>query len=82
VTLVCLLRLCAESRSFSLALQFLPSIFVPAVIRTVAGGGSVLFLSPRIKRLEFSLSELYFHDGFPNTPVRCSVKCVRGLELF
>jgi hypothetical protein len=41
----------------------------------------VSLLNHRIKRLEFSYSVLYFHGGFLNTPVSCSVKCVRGLEL-
>jgi hypothetical protein len=42
----------------------------------------VLFLSRPFKRLMFFQSELHFHDSFLNTSTRCSVKCVREVELF
>jgi hypothetical protein len=49
---------------------------------------SVMFLSYRIKKLEISWLQSFSHGGFLNTsvrclntPVRCSVKCLRGLEL-
>jgi hypothetical protein len=40
-----------------------------------------LFLSHRIRKLEVSWSLLHSHGGFPNSSARCSVKCVRGVEL-
>jgi hypothetical protein len=39
-------------------------------------------LSHRIESLEDLWSKLFSHGSFPNTPTRCSVKCLRGDKLF
>jgi hypothetical protein len=41
-----------------------------------------MFLSHRMRRLEVSLSGLYFCGDFSNAPTSCSVKYLRGYKLF
>jgi hypothetical protein len=39
-------------------------------------------LSHRIESLEDLWSKSFSRGSFPNTPTRCSVKCLRGGKLF
>jgi hypothetical protein len=43
---------------------------------------AVLISSHRTKRLEDSWFKSLSCGNFPNTPTRCSVKCLKGYKLF
>jgi hypothetical protein len=42
---------------------------------------SGVFLSYQIKKLKVSWFQSFSHDGFSDVAARCSVKCLKGLEL-
>jgi hypothetical protein len=51
-------------------------------VRIVAGDSPGALLSHRIESLEDLWSKSFSRGSFPNTPTRCSVKCLRGDKLF
>jgi hypothetical protein len=51
-------------------------------VRIVAGDSPVVLLSYRIESLDNSWSKSFSRGSFPNTPIRCLVKCLRGDKLF
>jgi hypothetical protein len=51
-------------------------------VKFVAGDSPGVLLSHRIESLENLWSKSFSHGSFPNTPTRCSVKCLRWDKLF